>query len=486
VAIVIGSSRSTHGALAYLAVAATQRGIGFVVLPVFAATLTPEGYGQVATLLSLYGLATMLLPAGLDTPLFRAMFMHDAPAEREEYRSTLVTALFAGPILLGAFGGIAVAIGPPLFGLPSRYIATYAVMAGLFTASSVAPLAILRATERFGAFAALSLSYAGAQLFLRFSLVVIADMGVRGWIIADLCSTLLALALSLIWQGRFISLRRVRSHHLRAGLSVGLPVVPHAAAHWVLNLSDRLILAAFWSSTIVGIYSVGYQIAFIAGMAATEVNRAFMPRYGAAIGDMSARDALSGHARQHIVITVAVAALVALFGPQVVHFLLPHVYAEAAALIPLVALGFCFLGTYYVPMNLISIVAGRTTWIWIPTLCAATVNVAANLSLVPHFGMVAAAANTSAGYLVLLLVVVAMARKLCPEVRLDLRPIVLLVASILAAAVVGSVLSVRPGMTGFVAACCCGVLIVVLVASSSGGRFRSAAKHLQMPGELYV
>lgn len=474
----MAGSRSHRATICYLGVASLQRGAAFLTLPFFAASLAPRDYGQIAVLLAVFGLAVMLLPAGLEVAVFRGMFSHGSPQRQQEYVATLATGLFVGPLVLGAVAGLLISLGPPLFGVDPQYLGVYVATAGILTAATVAPLAMLRATERLGSFALLTLVPAAMQLGLRLLLVVFAHMGVRGWVVADFSAALLALLLSLGWQGRLLSLRRARREDLRAGLRIGLPLVPHLAAHWGLNLSDRLIIGAFSGSALLGIYSMGYQIAFAAGMAVTELNRSFMPRYGEAVRHAEARDLLAGHVNRQVLATVGIAAGASLMGPQLVHLFLPEAYGGAAALIPWVALGFMFLGFYFVPMNLISIVVGETSGLWVLTLCAAGVTIGANLLLVPHLGPTAAAINTAVGYFVLLVLMVRAARLRCLSVHVDLRPILVVVATALAVTGIGSFLSVRPGTGGLVAALACSTFVVSILTFGARSRPRQQLSSL--------
>jgi O-antigen/teichoic acid export membrane protein len=364
-----------------------------------------------------------------------------------------------------------------------HYLGTYVLTAGIFTAATVAPLAVLRADERFSSYALLILASATIQMALRLGLVLFGGLGVRGWVIADFLGAVFALVLSMPWQRRWLSLRRARRDDLQAGLRMGLPLVPHFAAHWGLNLSDRLIIAMFFSTAVVGIYSMGYQLAFVAGIAITEVNRAFMPRYGEAVRNKQARDVLSSHARLQVLATVGLAAWASLLGPQVVHLLLPASYAAAAPIVPWVALGFAFLGFYYVPVNVVAIVAGETSGLWLLTLCAAAVNVGANLLFIPRFGAVAAAVDTALGFLCLLIMMGTYARRRCPSVSLDFRPILGVVALAVAVTVGGSYLSVQPGGSGLVVAIVASALVALLLTISGSGRSLGSRV---LPGEFNV
>lgn len=448
----VGGKSSARGAFAYLAVASLQRGVAFLTLPLFAAALTPAEFGRITVLLSVFGLAAVVLPAGLETAVFRGAFGNDPAPVRERRLRTLTTVLFIGPIGAALLVGLTLAQRPSMFGLEPQELGAYVVAAGLLTAATIAPLAVLRAREAFRSYAVLALGIALTQTALRVLFVVVLDEGVRGWVLADLLASVAALLLSLRWQARLLTLRRGSHADLREGLRIGLPLVPHMAAHWGLGLSDRIVLAAFTTASLVGVYGVGYQIAFVAGLAVTELSRAYAPRYGEAVGDTRARAELSRHAQQQALATLGVTAIVALLGPQAVHLLLPEAYGGAARYIPWVVLGYAFLGLYYLPMNVLSIVAGKTNGIWLCTVAAAVVNIVANLALVPVFGPMAAAVNTAVGYLVLLALVSILARRRCPDVTIDLRRIRAgaICSSIIAAT--GSVVAVRSGPTGLVTA----------------------------------
>lgn len=394
-------SASQRGTLAYLAVAGVQRGAMFLALPAFAAALTPSGYGAISVLLSASGLATVLLPLGMETYVYRTVFAPDE-GDRDARLRSIVTFLVFGPIVLSGALAAAALVLPPVIEMRPVHLASYMLTAGLTTAATIAPLALMRAAERFGPFALLSGGYATVQLLLRLYLVVILDRGVAGWVLADLITAACAAAFGAISARYSLTVRRFDPAHLRSGLKFGLPLVPHAASHWILNLSDRLVIAAFLTPALVGVYSLSYQVASIAAVAVTEVQRAFLPRYGEVLrGDR----AVDGIVAQQAAIVIGLCGLVGLVGPQVVLRLLPETYAGAADYIPVFALGFACFGLYYIPMNTLVILTGQTSELWRWTAMSGIANLALNIVLVPVFGIVAGAVATVVGYGLLLVLV---------------------------------------------------------------------------------
>jgi O-antigen/teichoic acid export membrane protein len=96
---------------------------------------------------------------------------------------------------------------------------------------------------------------------------------------------------------------------------------------------------------------------------------------------------------------------------DLIELLTPPSYHAAGELVPFIALGIAAMGFYFIPMNLLSMTAGRTGTIPLITVTAATVNVGLNLILVPRMGILAAAIDTAIGYGLLALLTTAYAQR---------------------------------------------------------------------------
>ena len=397
-------------AFLFVLVSVVQKGIGFLLLPFFAAALQPEGYGQVSLLVTVSAALTTIVSLGLEMAVFRSVFTSDR-RERSRETATLTTLLLVFPPLATALLA-ALVIGADIDGLPvgNGPVALSVMAAGLTVAATTAPLAVLRATSRVGSYVRLSLLVTALTTGAKVVGVVVLQEGVWGWAVADVVSAALALIISLRWQARHLT-GRPRAADAEQGLRYGLPLVPHQVAHWGLSLADRLVLGALVGASAVGVYSVGYQIALVAQMVVTELSRASMPAYGeVARGD---RDwpALRAVVGRKILASSVVCGLVAMWGGAVVSVVLPPGYEGARSYVPWVCLGAFFISLYYVPMNLLSLVAGKTGSVWAASAIAALTNVLMNLALIPRFGAIAAAVNTAVGYGVLLALLSLLARR---------------------------------------------------------------------------
>ena len=132
-----------------------------------------------------------------------------------------------------------------------------------------------------------------------------------------------------------------------------------------------------------------------------------MPIYAEATHDLTRRAELRTLASRQVVATCLLGLAVGMLGPSLMRLVFPADYAQAAGLLPWIAVGYTFFGLYLIPMNAVSVMGGDTRWVWTSTLAAGAVNVALNLATVPTFGNVAAAVNTAIAYGVLLGLLVA-------------------------------------------------------------------------------
>jgi O-antigen/teichoic acid export membrane protein len=225
-----------------------------------------------------------------------------------------------------------------------------------------------------------------------------------GALLAPLLTGLLWAGTYAIAQLRFMSLK-FDSAKVRRALAYGLPLVPHQIGHWLLNLSDRIILERSVPIGDLGVYGLGYNLGNLEQVAANAGNSALMPNYGKAAQDKQARARLPGLFADYLTWMAGVALAIAIFSDEFILTFMPPAFAGAAAITPWVTLGFFCVALYYGPMNSLTLIAGETRWVWLLTLIAGVVNVSANLILVPVFGIQAAAANTVVGYFVLFILV---------------------------------------------------------------------------------
>ena len=474
------SGRSLRNAVLYAGVAASQRALTFLFLPLYTRALSPSEYGELGIIVPVSQAAVILLSFGLDYAVFRNFFQPQSdPAKQARMVATLWT--FSLVLSLSLAVVVSLLVAPWLEGGAvldtSRFVAAI-LGAALFASATAVPLSLLRAQQRLREYVLLNGAQAVGTAGLTVGLVVVLDAGVLGWLVGVMIANGVTLLLA-IWAVPFRRPRPLDRLVLRSSLGLGLPLVPHFLAQWALQLSDRLVLTGLVTTATIGIYTLGATLALPAMILVQSLNQGFMPLYAAAATTDEVRRRLPGLVTMQAAIVLAVCLFVALLGPCAVRIAAPAAYSGASELVPWIVLGYAFLGFYCVPMNGLSLTVGRTSRVWLATALGAATNLALIVVLVPSLGIEAAAIASAVGYLVLLLAVGSLWRREAELITYQWRR---LSAAVVAAAATYLLATATTGTTDFLdallrlswAAAGAGLLLVIGRVNRAPGQLQAA------------
>lgn len=191
----------------------------------------------------------------------------------------------------------------------------------------------------------------------------------------------------------------------RLVFSYGWPMAVWSGASVLLNLSDRYIIARFFSLAVVGVYSAVYDVVYKGvGLLLTPIVLATHPLAMRAWNAGHARKAagvLGSGVRVQLMVGGGVLVCCALLGRFVTQLTLGRSDPVAARIVGPIAAGavlWQIAMLAHKPMEL----AGRTRTMAVFCFCSFGANVCLNLWLVPWLGYGAAAFSTVAGVLVYL------------------------------------------------------------------------------------
>jgi O-antigen/teichoic acid export membrane protein len=404
--------RSLKSACVFGIGTALQRGIAFLLLPLYIRALTPSEYGTLSVLLAVTAAASILFGLGLDMGLFRSFFLYANDSRRKrDFLGSIWRFLIVAPV--GA-SLLCTAIAVPFLEGSTRVApleVLLALLAGSFyVAASAVPLVIMRVEQRLGDFMALAIVDAVATTTLTVALVVWQRDGILGWLVAAAVSNAVLL-LAATWIAPWDRGARYSGGLVRSAVRFGATLIPHAFALWALLLIDRAVLAGLVPPRELGLYSLAATVAVPVAIAIQALNQAMMPAYASAGINPGQRDHLADLIVVQTASVLAICLAGALLGGPVLQLMAPAAYDSAAPLVAWIVLGYAFLGLYFIPMNGITLGAGRSSFVWIVSAAGAASNVALLLIFVPSGGITAAAVASAAAYLVLLAGIVVYARR---------------------------------------------------------------------------
>jgi O-antigen/teichoic acid export membrane protein len=369
----------------------------FVTLPILTRVFTPADYGVIESFATLALLLAVTGMAGLDSASQRSYFDYEAgdPRRRTVLSSAFWTLLVWSGLLTGA---LMLAAGPLTRTLaPGRsahllILALAAVPLGLALQFF---LEILRLEHKPWRYSILSLTAAASSTALILILAAGLHLGLTGNYLGALLGLLPALALGLATTRRALS-TTLDWEELRRMLRYGIPLVPVAAAAWVMQLADRFFLLRFATLREVGLYGTGVRLASVLLLFVT----AFGVAWGPFMLDLHARDAEAERRVRALTLTYAVIGLafvavtVSLFAREFFRTVTPPRFESAYKVVGITTFAFICTGISSITITGISL-SRQTGYFARYALYAAALNVALNFALIPPFHMVGAAIATA-------------------------------------------------------------------------------------------
>ena len=386
---------------------AVQMVAALLVVPIVTRLISVEAYGRVAAALVAYSAVSIVAAAGLPEAASRTFFRDDGSGERDAHRLVVLTAAAAAAIAL-----IADLTGPlwaPAFSLEYGSEARLAVWGGGALAVLLTVQSLLRAADRVWSFLALAaLASLGAQ---GLGLALTAVYGTPTAYLAGLCAgTATAALVGVALSGSLRHGLPTRTLARRA-VDLGLPLVPHSLAIFLLLSVDRVAIAATLGLGATGRYQVAYAVGGVGVSLVTALNQAWIPLLLGADPEQRWRILASTANAVHR-FCAAAAGTLALIVPLGLVVAAPASY-DRAELVPVAAIVAFSILPYATTSTFFNVlfVGGRTRIMAVAAPLAALFNLGLNFLLLPVVGLVGASIATVAAYAVLAGIVAVASRR---------------------------------------------------------------------------
>jgi O-antigen/teichoic acid export membrane protein len=388
--------------------------------PFVARALGPEDFGAVDVLVTLVSLLGLVATAGMDSAVGRSYFDYadeDLLRRRTVVRTAVVIVLSistVGALIAGVAGFVltrtaetsvtaaAVVVAVALMPLTNSQL--LARSAFLLQRRRVAYLVAGILNAALGAIAAVVL--------------VVLGLGPTGYFLGLAVGSGGALAFSLAASDLLERASWFDRREAAVMLRFGMPLVPAAAAAWMIFALDRTLIAVMKGLDDAGQYGLAAKVTAPMLLVATA--------FAIAWGPFIMREPLERRRELRARVLPAAAAAagivflwLVLFADQLVDALGGAGFESADRAVPGLALGW-LAWTVAIVLQTELGMARRTGVIALVTSCAAAANVILNLLLIPPFGFVGAAWATAAAFGLLAVAYAAIEPQLAP-VRHDVR-----------------------------------------------------------------
>ncbi|MCU4742723.1 flippase [Halobacteria archaeon AArc-m2/3/4] len=356
--------------------------------------LSPDAYGEVSIGLAMLTFTSTIALAGCTQGVSRFIPRYDSDTDRRGVwvSGLLITAGFALVISLVLFA-YAETVAGMLFETPEAVIFVQLLALSLpFLVGFRIAVAGIRGYENT---VFRTIVHDFLEPFLRIGLIaglILAGMGIVAAGVAYLATAILTFVVAHLLLSRLMRLRGAFRTHARELLRFSAPLVVATVIGTMLTRTDTLMLGYFRSSYEVGMYDAAYPIAGGLLVVLSAFGFLYLPIASRldSNGDRDAVDDIYATTTKWVyVITFPAFALLVVFPTEVIHIVFGPDYTEAAAVLPILAVGFFVSAAAGRDRETLSAL-GATTWIAVGNVFGLTLNVLINLVLIPRYGFMGA------------------------------------------------------------------------------------------------
>jgi O-antigen/teichoic acid export membrane protein len=384
------------------------RFLNFILVPLYTNVLSPDDYGIVAYVFSIVAFLNIVYSYGMESAYFKFATTKEIGTPEQNFSTPFSSLVVSSVALSGLILVCSAPIGH-MMNIPPIHSSVIPLTAGILLLDTIVivPFALLRVEGKPWTFAMLKLVNVGVNVVCNLVLLLVLHTGIEGIFVSNLVASFVSLlTLAPVIRRRYT--RHFSRPLFRELLAFGLPYIPAGLATMVIQVIDRPILRALTDDATVGIYQANYRLGVFMMLIVSMYDYAWRPFFLLHAGSPDAKKLFARVMTYFVGVAAFIFLLISFYIADLVQirvfgrFLIHPAYWGGLPIVPVVLLGYLFLGVYN---NLVAGVyiekkTGKLPGI---TLVGAATNIVANLVLIPILGMMGAALATLGAYVAMAL-----------------------------------------------------------------------------------
>ena len=376
-----------------------------ILLPVYTRYLSPEDYGVIAILDLTVSLLGIIIGSGIAAAVGRHHFETDDECQRNKLWTTgalmlmLSATLIVVPALIFRDTLAQLALGPEVM----EGGALFALALATLWLTSFGQLSehYLQVEKRSFLYFVFALCQLLTNISFNLYFLIQMEMGVSGILLGNLLTNAIFVCLRTDVVLRYRGGDGIDTNMIRPIMAFGLPLL----VAWILGLAmhqaDRFFLRSFSTLHEVGVYSLAYVIAQgVNSLVLTPFQMIWRIKAYEFSTQEGANEVYAMGFKWFLGGLLLLMFGLSLFSGPLIRIMASEQFAEAAALIPLLCLGYWFFSaaTFF---NLPMLIEKQTAAMIPASAIAVAVNFLTNFALVPRLGALGAAIATLVTFMTL-------------------------------------------------------------------------------------
>lgn len=379
-----------RNSIIYTIISVLQKGIAFLLLPIYTLYLSPADYGILGVSSSITSFLAIFTTLSLGAASTRFYYKRkdDSVYIRKLYGTIVTTVCINSVIVGGVFIIFHKWIVDPIIGtIPFYPFIFLGILNVIVTPLYLYYQEYLRTLQSGFHYGVNSMCQFLIQVGLNIVFIVVFHLGVIGVLTANLITSAIFFLYAFIVFSKRIQWG-VNKPILKDGLKYSLPLLPHALANWSNGTIDKLLVNGIKSQADAGLYNLSQQYGSVLSYIVNGVNQAYVPWYFGKVEEgEKGVDIIEKFAEAVVWIIAFTALVMAIFSKEVLGLVIHNpAYSDVWMVVPCVVFAYVFQCLYYFYVNVLFL--KDTKDVFKITVSCIVINVLLNLWLIPIIGFI--------------------------------------------------------------------------------------------------
>jgi len=386
-------SVQARAAIWFSACSILQKGISFIVVPIFTRILTTEQYGTYSLYLSWLQILTIITSLYLYYGVF-TNGMNKYDTDRDRYISSMQGLTLTITAIVFAIFFVTQNAWSDILGLAPHLIFL------MFVEMAVTPaLSFWSGRQRFEykyrKLVIVTLCKSIVNPVLGLIMVSLAEDKATARILSVVIVEVCFCGVIMVYQ--FLKGKCwIDKKYWKFALGMAIPLLPHYLSGMILNKGDQIMISKMVSTSAVAFYSVAYNIGMLVQIFTNAISNSFTPWIYQRI-KADKYEKIPETINFLMLLVAAISLGLMLLSPELVLLFGSSGYASAAYVIPPVAASVFFIFLYNI-LATPQFYFEKTSFLMVSSILAAVVNLGLNYIFIKQYGYVAAGYTTLVCY----------------------------------------------------------------------------------------
>lgn len=391
-----------------------QKGISFIIVPIYVRLLTTDEYGAWSVFQSWRDILIIFASLNLFSGVYTKTLV-DNKDDRDRYTSSmqgLGTVVSLGFLIIYFFShdwcNRIIGLETPYMLLLFLYFIVYPAFSFWGTRQRVEykykPMVLITVL--------ISILTPVVSVFLLLKTNLRTNAVILGYLLVQ-CAIGLYFYIYQFWKGKCF----YNKDYWIYASKFNIPLIPHYLSLIVLGQSDRIMIKHYSGESEAGIYSFAYQIASAINALIVAINGSRVPWTYEQL-KKRVYNKLKIITNTLVLMMAGMVLFVALISPEIIRFIGTRDYQVAVYVIPVVTLGVYYTFVYDLYAS-IEFYFGATKYVMYASVTGALLNIILNAIFIPQYGFIAAAYTTLVCYIIFMIVHYLFSKKVLKQQQID-------------------------------------------------------------------